>query len=235
MAQRAFDRLLKILLLGGKTVGKTSFIYRFADDTFPTSYIPVVEGGFKTGTRVVVNPHGSTSTGKGGGGGSGGVGSGAAGSAAPGSGSSNNSNKVTVCLQVWDHTEERFAVIDSVKFSGTDGIILLFDVTSKPSFGQATERWYTEAAQFAPNARLVLVGNKSDVPAAERAVTTEEATLWAQSKGFQYYEVSAQTGHGVEELCIALAQQIIFPAPEKPPHVHVPTEPSSKQGGCIIV
>lgn len=226
------DKLLKILLLGGKTVGKTSFIYRFADDTFPTSYIPVVEGGFKTGTRQVNNPHPTSSgatTKKG-------VGGGPPPLPPPGHGGvtgGESNSKSTVCLQVWDHTEERFAVIDSVKFSGTDGIILLFDVTSKVSYTQAIERWYTEAAQFAPNARLVLVGNKSDVPASERQVTREEATLWAQSKAFPYYEVSAKTGDGVEELCISLAQQIIFPPPPPTPPHHIPVD--SPKPSCIIV
>uniref|UniRef100_UPI00398F7C18 ras-related protein Rab-7a-like n=1 Tax=Pristiophorus japonicus TaxID=55135 RepID=UPI00398F7C18 len=73
-----------------------------------------------------------------------------------------------IALQVWDTAgTERFQSLGSVLYRGTDCCILVFDVTSAPSF-RALEGWRQEfvlqAAPRDPDAfPFVVVGNKTDL------------------------------------------------------------------------
>ena len=50
MAQKSYDLLFKLLLIGDSGVGKTSIIFRFCDDHFATSNIPTIGIDFKIKT-----------------------------------------------------------------------------------------------------------------------------------------------------------------------------------------
>ena len=59
------------------------------------------------------------------------------------------------------------------------------------------DTWYSKIEQNCEEKVVVMmVGNKCDLP--NRAVSTEEATEYAQRKGFSYIEVSAKTGQNVK-------------------------------------
>lgn len=62
--------------------------------------------------------------------------------------------------------------------------------------------WLNEIRKFATeNPHVVLVGNKSDlVDKYQRAVSAEEASRFAEANGMAYYEVSAKTGNGIENM-----------------------------------
>ena len=50
MAQKSYDFLFKLLLIGDSGVGKTSILFRFSDDAFNTSFISTVGIDFKIKT-----------------------------------------------------------------------------------------------------------------------------------------------------------------------------------------
>ena len=45
-----FDHMFKVLLIGNSAVGKTSFLLRYADDSFASAFIPTVGMDFKVQT-----------------------------------------------------------------------------------------------------------------------------------------------------------------------------------------
>ena len=51
-SEQNFDYIFKILLIGNSPVGKTSFMMRFCDDTFTSSFVSTVGIDFKVKTVV---------------------------------------------------------------------------------------------------------------------------------------------------------------------------------------
>lgn len=45
-----FDYMFKLLIIGNSSVGKTSFLFRYADDTFNNSFVSTVGIDFKVKT-----------------------------------------------------------------------------------------------------------------------------------------------------------------------------------------
>lgn len=49
-ADQNFDYMFKLLIIGNSSVGKTSFLFRFADDTFTSAFVSTVGIDFKVKT-----------------------------------------------------------------------------------------------------------------------------------------------------------------------------------------
>ena len=103
-------------------------------------------------------------------------------------------------LQIWDCAGQiRFRSIVKSYFRHANVIIAVFDVTNRESF-KLTKSWIDEVKiQLGDmdNVVMGLVANKIDLP---RAVTTEEGKEQCEKLGCDfYYEVSAKTGHNLEE------------------------------------
>jgi Ras-related protein Rab-1A len=48
-----YDYLFKILLIGNSAVGKSSLLLRFAENTFPESFLPTIGVDFKIKTFLL--------------------------------------------------------------------------------------------------------------------------------------------------------------------------------------
>ncbi|XP_033618991.1 dnaJ homolog subfamily C member 27 isoform X2 [Fukomys damarensis] len=89
-------------------------------------------------------------------------------------------------------------------YKDTQGVILVYDVGQKESF-DALDAWLAEMKQeLGPHANMdsvifVVCANKIDCTK-HRCVSESEGRLWAESKGFLYFETSAQTGEGINEM-----------------------------------
>lgn len=113
-----------------------------------------------------------------------------------------------VKLQIWDTAgQERFRTITSTYYRGTNGIILVFDVTTEVTFVNV-KKWLQEIedndCQSVPR---VLVGNKIDCP--NRAVQTESAEKFAKSKKLAYFESSAKLNEGVLDVFLHVAKMAL--------------------------
>jgi GTPase SAR1 family protein len=101
-------------------------------------------------------------------------------------------------MQIWDTAgQEKFRSIVQQYYKGAMGIILTYSVTDKRSF-QNIEGWMKQIAVNAPDAVIVLVGNKADLN--ERQVQTEDGQQLAEKFGLKFYETSAKVGTNVEEV-----------------------------------
>lgn len=84
-----------------------------------------------------------------------------------------NGNKVK--LQIWDTAgHERFRTITSSYYRGAHALLIVFDISDRQSYLDATNYWYGEIRNSCPpETQILLVGNKCDL-ADKRAVTPED-------------------------------------------------------------
>ena len=110
-------------------------------------------------------------------------------------------------LNVWDTAgEEKYHALAPIFFRGAHGALIIFDVTNRETFYRAT-KWFKELKEFAEgNPKIILVGNKIDLP--NRVITNEEATKLAMEYNCKFFEVSALLGTNVNEIFYALADAI---------------------------
>ena len=71
----------------------------------------------------------------------------------------------SVKFQIWDTAgQERFRTITSAYYRGSQGILLVFDITDVTSFDSIVKFWMNEVEMYAEkDAVFFLVGNKSDL------------------------------------------------------------------------
>lgn len=50
VADQNFDYMFKLLIIGNSSVGKTSFLFRYADDSFTSAFVSTVGIDFKVKT-----------------------------------------------------------------------------------------------------------------------------------------------------------------------------------------
>ena len=110
-------------------------------------------------------------------------------------------------LTVWDTAgEEKYHALAPIFYRGTQGAVIIFDVTNRDTFKRAT-KWFGELREFAEkNTQMILVGNKIDLP--DRVITNEEASKLARKYNCNFLEVSALLGTNVNEIFNSLTESI---------------------------
>lgn len=109
--------------------------------------------------------------------------------------------------------QERFRTLTSSYYRGTQGVILVYDVTQRETFDNLKETWLPELESYTTASTSVVkmvVGNKVDKEASTREVTKEEGAQFAKENGALFLECSAKTKLGVqqafEELCLKIIE-----------------------------
>jgi Ras-related protein Rab-2A len=118
-------------------------------------------------------------------------------------------NDKTIKLQIWDTAgQENFRSITRSYYRGAVAAMLVYDVTKRESF-EHLARWIDEAkTNGSPGMSIMLVANKTDLTA-ERVITTEEGSAFAQTHGLIFIETSAKTAHNVDESFLELTKLIL--------------------------
>jgi small GTP-binding protein len=113
----------------------------------------------------------------------------------------------TVKVLVWDTAgQEKYKGIVKSFYNKANGIILTFDICNKESF-EHLDYWVQELKEnaYLEDLYIVLVGNKKDKEG--RTVTYEEAKKYSDENQFGgYFEVSAKSGEGINELFTDIAK-----------------------------
>mmetsp|Transcript_24122 Transcript_24122/g.61250 ORF Transcript_24122/g.61250 Transcript_24122/m.61250 type:complete len:230 (-) Transcript_24122:49-738(-) len=115
----------------------------------------------------------------------------------------------SVRLQLWDTAgQERFRALIPGYLRDASACIVVYDITSRPSFEQ-TRSWVDQAQQErAPGEIcLALVGNKVDLEE-ERAVSVDEGKALAAELGALFFEASARTAERVNAVFDELARAL---------------------------
>lgn len=112
-------------------------------------------------------------------------------------------------LTIWDTAgQEKFRSLTSSYYRGTQGIILVYDVSSRESF-QHLSVWLNEIEMYCNNSDVVklLVANKIDL--GDRQVSREEGLAFAKSKAMVFIECSAKTKLGIQQAFEELVTKIL--------------------------
>jgi Ras-related protein Rab-1A len=110
-----------------------------------------------------------------------------------------------VKLQLWDTAgQERFRTITSSYYRGSQGIVVVYDVSDQDSF-DSVQHWLFEIAQQGGEFCTLLVGNKCDKP---RVVSTAVARKFAEDNEIALVETSAKNDESVELAFLTLAEQV---------------------------
>ena len=123
----------------------------------------------------------------------------------------NNDEEVEVKIKIWDSPgQERFQSLVLSALKNTQGIFLVFDISSKLSFDDL-QCWISRVAeaQDPKTFPFIIIANKIDLELeGKRVVTKEEAQAFADKYGLPLFETSAKSGQGVEEAFQTLIQKV---------------------------
>eukprot|EP00026_Physarum_polycephalum_P013340 Phypoly_transcript_13731.p1 GENE.Phypoly_transcript_13731~~Phypoly_transcript_13731.p1 ORF type:complete len:248 (-),score=38.40 Phypoly_transcript_13731:233-976(-) len=114
-----------------------------------------------------------------------------------------------ILLQVWDTPRPSpYRYNTSLKYSNTCGAIIVFDVTNQLSFDNVLT-WFLEIQMSCMElVHIALVGNKADL-SGKRVVAESTIKGIAERMSIPYYETSAKTGEGIENLFQKFAEDMV--------------------------
>ena len=145
-------------------------------------------------------------------------------------------NGMDVRVNFWDLSgHEEFFEIRNEFFKDTQGILLVYDASSRESFDDL-DKWLAEATKYGANPKgiqffttttsntttynkikyffynfieipTVLCCNKVDK---KRLISEDEGKQYANARGLTYFETSAATGNNVNEMFDFLFQSVLY-------------------------
>ncbi|NXQ03541.1 RAB17 protein, partial [Vidua macroura] len=124
--------------------------------------------------------------------------------------------EATVKFEIWDTAgQEKYQSVCHLYYRDAHAALLVYDIANKQTFSRA-KLWLEELEKkFLPDEIVIaLVGNKTDL-AAEREVTAEEGEDFAQTKGLLFMETSAKSNHQVNDVFMAIVQELLRREKEK--------------------
>ena len=142
-----------------------------------------------------------------------------------------------VKLQIWDTAgQERFRTITSAYYRGADGIIMVYDKTSRKSFDNVDE-WIGEVDKYAnDNTVKILLGNKCDL---EEVVSEKEGQHKSEKLGLIQMDTSSKSAQNVDLAFEKLAAEMIArkkdaPELERNSIVALPKEIKPETNTCCV-
>lgn len=112
-------------------------------------------------------------------------------------------------LAIWDTAgQERFRTLTPSYYRGAQGVILVYDASSRETFDKL-EEWLNEIEMYSTKEDIIkmLVGNKIDKK--EREVDRTQGVQFARRHSMLFIEASARTKEGVQLAFEELVEKII--------------------------
>ena len=123
-------------------------------------------------------------------------------------------DKYKITLQIWDTAgQERFRSITKSFFRNTNGILFVYDITSRKSF-QSVKDWIKDSEMHDTGFHKLLVGNKIDLED-KREIKTSELKDFGNKKGIEVIETSAKKRINIDEAFQKIVEIIIGNKSEK--------------------
>ena len=165
------DLQYKFLFLGETSVGKTSILLRYTDDSF-NSFLPTV--GVDVKYKYI------------------------------------KYEDKKIRLDIWDTAgQERFKNIAKNYFRGSNGIILVFDISNKESL-KKLKYWIKDCKpNIDPETELVIAENKIDLES-ERVISKESIKEFGEKNNIEIFPTSAKTGEGIDNVFIHLISKLFL-------------------------
>ncbi|KAL1132772.1 hypothetical protein AAG570_010724 [Ranatra chinensis] len=126
-----------------------------------------------------------------------------------------NIDDTRIKLQVWDTAgQERFRSMAPMYYRNANAALLVYDITQPCTFS-AIKSWVKELQRNVEEPLvLCVVGNKTDLET-HRKVGREEASQYAASIAASYFESSALTDTGIEDVFLCCASGMITLSQDK--------------------
>ena len=155
-----FHYLLKYIIIGNSSVGKSNLLLKFAHNKFLDEYQATI--GVEFGAKNV-----------------------------------EIDNKI-FRVQIWDTAgQENFRSITRAYYKNSVCALIVYDINNEDTF-DSVQSWIQECKLQTPKTvTMILVGNKCDL---ECKVDRNKAKEIAEENNMLYFETSAKTGKGVDEL-----------------------------------
>ena len=114
-----------------------------------------------------------------------------------------------VRLMIWDlGGQEQWEGIRARYMQGSDGVILIFDVSRKQNLQHYISNWVREVKDFiGEKTPVIVVANKIDL---KPQVNLKEAAKLMKSLNYPYIETSAKTGNRVEVIFQRITAEIVL-------------------------
>eukprot|EP01027_Heterolobosea_sp_BB2_P027811 GEZU01043453.1.p1 GENE.GEZU01043453.1~~GEZU01043453.1.p1 ORF type:complete len:210 (-),score=73.91 GEZU01043453.1:25-654(-) len=117
-----------------------------------------------------------------------------------------------VKLQIWDTAgQDRYKTFRDTYYRNTNGVMVVYDITSKVTYDAIKNKWIPEIESLAPkDISIMIIGNKSDCKDA-RAVQTATAKSFFETSypHVKFMEVSAKDGNNIVNAFRTMAKDIL--------------------------
>jgi Ras-related protein Rab-8A len=125
-------------------------------------------------------------------------------------------NGKRVKLNIWDTAgQERFRNITMSYIRGSNGILMVYDVSDRKSYLAVNEWMRSISENTNTKTNIILLANKCDREM-ERQVTKTEGEMLAKQYKIPFYEVSARKNINIEEALRELVSLCLANIVEKP-------------------
>jgi small GTP-binding protein len=114
-------------------------------------------------------------------------------------------------LSIWDMAgQEHYNFMRGGFYHGTDGVLLVFDLTRPPTF-ENCKKWIEELQKaLGENIPFILIGNKADLlEDTGEVIKSDKPREFAEQEKGSYEITSAKTGLNIEKVFTKLTQEII--------------------------
>ncbi|KAI8595083.1 GTP-binding protein rho1 [Dissophora ornata] len=115
--------------------------------------------------------------------------------------------KQQIELSLWDTAgQEDYDRLRPLSYPESDVVMMCYSVDSVSSLDNLTEKWHPELAHFLESVPKIVIGLKTDLrdeaseDDKERFVSYERGAQIAAALHCKYYECSAKTGKGLQEV-----------------------------------
>ena len=103
----------------------------------------------------------------------------------------------TVRLQIWDTAgQERYKSLIPSYIRDSRVVVVVYDISNFESFDNV-KHWVESVHAERKGARVVIVGNKTDISDADRVVPYDVGLSYANQISAPFFETSAKSGSGV--------------------------------------
>ena len=132
------------------------------------------------------------------------------------------------CADVYDD-------IRPLTYLNCDVAIVCYQKGDEMSFRAALDKWIPEVAQYKKNARIIVVGTKSDLDVNESVAQDQVKQLLDTSEVAHVTECSALIQHGISQLFQTACEQAILKREQEHEAMDLPTRSSFRSRRCSIL
>jgi len=110
---------------------------------------------------------------------------------------------------IWDTAgQEKFKTIVKSYYNGTNGALLVYDITDRKSFNNL-DKWVADLKESGFEGKIMVVGNKSD-DSKNRVVEKYEALNYCIDNDYLFMECSSKENINIDELFTRFIENVYY-------------------------